>query len=115
MAGHQFLAAVVLVTLVVGAAFARDIQKEAEKDAFVACVAAWADASSARATALGAPNGARDDAQDALWRDFASQLSAGSRDVEGFKRKLADYVTASDGVKAARERNPVPDPPRIRC
>lgn len=114
LAEHQFVAAIVVVTLVVGAAFWRDVQKEEEKDAFVACVARWANESSARVTALDAVRGARDSAADGLWRDFQRQLQ-GPPDRARFERLLVDYVTLSDGLRAAREANPVPDPPRIRC
>lgn len=122
---HQFLAAIVLFSLVVAGAFARDAYREVEKDRiraeqqadrdrFVACMAGWADASSTRASVLDTARTGRDDAADALWRDFNAQLS-GSRDVERFTRMLDTYVRVSDELKAARERNPIPDPPRIRC
>lgn len=113
-AGHQFVAAIAVVTVIVGAAFWRDVQKETEKDAFVACVARWADESTARAVALGTASGARDSAADGLWRDFQRQLRE-PPDRARFERLLANYVTVSDGLRAARERNPVPEPPRLRC
>lgn len=114
-AGHQFLAALILIGGLVGAALIRDHQLGVAQDRRVECIAAWGDAVSARSTALIQAGTTRSDALDLMLRDVAEQITTGRQDRASFQAKLTAYVAASDDYRRKQQENPVPDPPRIRC
>lgn len=115
LAHHQFVAAVLVFTVIIAAAFTRDYVREQRDRQRAECVAAWADEFTARTSALTAAGNLRADALDTVLRNVFDQIATGRSDPAAFRQRLADYVTASDTYKASQVDNPVPDPPRIRC
>lgn len=115
LAGHQFVAAVALFTLVVAGAFIRDQVRAAQDRQFIQCVAAWGDQVTTRSSALTPAGSARADALDSLLRNVFEQISTGRNDPAQFRERLAGYVAASDNYQRVQRDNPVPAPPRIRC
>lgn len=106
----------VLVALVAGGAALTWRLEVAARDDFSACVARWADATSARSAELGRARAELDGATDALWRAFASMLAAPPPDARAqFQELLDDYVDASDRYRKNVADNPIPTPPRLAC
>lgn len=116
LAGHQFVAALILIGGFTAAALWRDQYLAGRDRAFVSCMAGWADATAARGRALGLARAAVDTANDDLWRTFDRLLKAPGPDPRAeFDRYLKLYIVASDAYRVGLRDNPAPDPPRIRC
>lgn len=109
LAARPFVASLVLVALVTGAGAVVLVRHDA-------CVARWADATADRAQALGGARRAVDDANDALWREFAALLAEPPPDArERFAHVLDTYVRASDDYRRTTADHPAPAPPRLGC
>lgn len=114
-AGHQFLAALIVFTLVVAGGLVRDFSQSAARDREVACIQSWADDVVARSRALLAAGTPRADAEEQLWREIARQIITGPPDRAAFQRQLTKYLELADQYHQRQRENPVPDSPRIRC
>lgn len=115
-AARPWVTSLVLVALVAGGAALTWRYEQAARDDFSACVARWADNTSARSAELGRGRAELDGANDALWRAMAAMLAAPPPDARAQFQELLDvYVAASDRFRANVADHPIPVPPRLGC
>lgn len=115
---HPWLMALVLVVVVALPGALALSGQAAQRDELTACLTRWADASSARAAALGSARHEVDDAEAQLWRTVARLTAAGQSGPSAqqeFTAALAARVRAADAYDAGLRDHPVPAPPRLSC
>lgn len=116
LAEHPWVTSLVLVVVVTASAAAVLAREDTRQDAFVACVAAWADETTDRGRALAGARAEVDAANDDLWRTLARLLANSTPDGRAeLLDHLNTYVEASDSYRANLKEHPQPAPPRLRC